>query len=87
MLVEILAHSPDARRAAVSWPLVPAGGDRRRMLKAWSRVSGLSIARVDAIGDMLFAHRVCLPDRTVDPDALRVIEHLAAEVLRKRSGQ
>lgn len=85
VLVELLADNPNARRAVVSWPLVPkAARSRPRLLEAWAKCSGLDVDDVDAIADMLFSHAVCLPDRTVDPEALRIIQHLAADTLRRR---
>ena len=85
VLIELLARDPDARKAVISWPLVSRRLKGRSILTRWSRCSGLSYSRIESLKDMLFEHMVCLPDRTVDPAALRVIAHIAAETMRSRS--
>ena len=84
VLVELLAGNPDARRATVSWSLVPRRLRDAAMVSAWSKCSGLPRSQLELVAEMLLQHKVCLPDRTVDPEALRIIQHLAAETLRKR---
>ena len=84
MLVELLAGNAEARRAVVSWPLVPPRAAGARMLEAWAKCSGIDVDVLESIADMLFSHSVCGPDRTVDPEALRIIQHIAADTLRRR---
>lgn len=83
VIIEMLAGDAEARRAAVSWPLVPKDLKGAKRLSAWSKASGISRSRLDRISDMLMAHGICREDRTLDPEAVPVLEHLAAEVLRK----
>lgn len=81
----VLLTDPEARRAVVSWPLVPPGLKGRRRIEAWARVSGLPPHHLETISEMLLAHEICREDRSIDPDALRVIQHFAAETLRPRT--
>lgn len=83
VLVELLAGDADARRAAISWPLVPPGLRGLALLRSWAHCSGIPMARLDSRADMLQRHGICRPDRTVEPEALRVIEHLAADTMRR----
>lgn len=85
VLIELLARDADARKAVVSWPLVSRRLKGRNRLQRWARCSGLSVSRIESLKDMLFEHRICLPDRTVDPEALRIIAHVAAETMRRRT--
>jgi len=85
VLVELLANSPEARRAVLSWPLVRAGGGRIAVLERWSRCAGVEYEALERVAGMLLRHGVCRRDRTVDPAALRIIEHLAAATMRRRS--
>lgn len=84
VLFEVLTSSPHVRRAALSWPLVPLGLKRIATLKKWSRVSGIGIDTLEEISEMLIAHDVCRADRTIDPEAERIMGHLVAEQLRKK---
>jgi len=83
--VAVLAEDPDARRLVVAWPLVEAGLTDTALLVAWSRVSAVPLSRVRRLGEVLVRHGICRPDRTVDPEATRVVQHLAAEVLRTKN--
>ena len=80
--VTFLADDAHARRAALSWPLLPEGLSERELLATWSRASGVPRSRLRRISDVLRGHGICRDDRTVDEEALRVIQHFAAESLR-----
>ncbi len=85
--VSILAKDEQARLLVLSWPLVdPALVDREALL-AWSRVSGVAVRQVERIAPVLFAHALCKQDRTVDAEALRVCQHVAANYLRSTGGK
>ena len=81
--VTLLAEDPTARRLVVSWQLVPPKLTGRRMLRAWARLAGVDLAAVDRLAPGLQAHEICRPDRTIDPEAGNVINHVAAAMLRK----
>jgi hypothetical protein len=83
VLIDLLARDADARKAALSWPLVSRRLKGRAALTRWARCAGLSYTRIESLKDMLFEHRICLPDRTVDEEALRVIAHVAADTMRR----
>ncbi len=80
--VTLLADDEQARRLVISWPLVPRELEGRRVLVEWSKVSGVPISAVERLSVPLARHQICNPDRTVDPEALRVIAHVAADSLR-----
>jgi hypothetical protein len=80
--VTLLGHCEAARRLVLSWPLVPAGLSRRKALVEWSRVSGVALAETQRLAEVLFAHALVREDRTVDAEATRVVQHVAAEQLR-----
>lgn len=86
VLVELLARNADARAAVVSWPLVRGAGAGPAAIADWSRCSGIPRGRLVPVAQMLFRHAVCLPDRTVDPEALKIVEHVAAATLRRLRG-
>jgi hypothetical protein len=87
LLIEIFANDADARRAALCWSRVPPKLTGLRMLRAWAKCSGLDLSRVERVADVLRAHEICLPDRTLDAEAVPILEALAAEVLRKMRGR
>ncbi len=80
--VTFLAEDADARRAVLSWTLLPPGLSERALLATWSRASGVPRSRLRRIADTLRGHGICRDDGTVDPEATRVIQHVAAEALR-----
>jgi len=80
--VLFLANDEDARRAAISWPLVPTGLSDRATVTAWSHASGVPRTRLRRLAVTLRRHGICREDRTLDPEAARVIQHVAAEALR-----
>lgn len=80
--VTFLAEDDEARRLVVSWPLVPTELRDAAMLHAWSAASGVPLSRVQRLAQVLLRHELCRADGTVDPEALRVIQHVAAELLR-----
>ncbi len=83
--VELLGNDPEARRAVLAWPLVPKElTNRDDIIEAWAKAAHVEDSALDWLADALFAQEICLDDRTVDPMATRVIEHIAAEFLRKR---
>jgi hypothetical protein len=88
LAVEMLRDDPDARRAVLTWPSVPKELKKRAdIIEAWAKVSHIEETALDWLADALFAQKICLDDRTVDPMATRVIEHMAAEFLRRRVGR
>ncbi len=80
--VLLLVDDEAARRLLVSWPLVPARLAGKRMVAEWARVSGVPLVRTQRLAEALFAHQLVRADRTVDPEAARVVQHFAAERLR-----
>jgi hypothetical protein len=82
--VTLLASDPVARRLVVSWPRVDPSLQDRAALVAWARLSGVPFSQVQRTGTVLLRQLVCREDRTVDPEAQRVCQHLAAEQLRVR---
>ncbi len=80
--VMFLANDEEARRATLSWPLVPTGLSDRALVTAWSHASGVPKTRLRRLSVTLRRHGICRDDRTVDPEATRVIQHVAAETLR-----
>lgn len=88
LAVEMLRDDPDARRAVLAWPYVPKEITKRKpLIEKWAEVSRVEEITLDSLADALFAQKICLEDRTVDPMATRVIEHIAAEFLRRRVGK
>ncbi|MCE9636449.1 MAG: hypothetical protein K8T90_12155 [Planctomycetes bacterium] len=85
--VSILAKDESARLLVLSWGLVEAALVDREALLAWSRVSGVAVRQVERIAPVLLAHGLCKQDRTVDPEALRVCQHVAANYLRSTGGK
>lgn len=84
--VALLARDETARLLVLSWPLVDPALLGREALLAWARASGISIHLVERKAAVLFAHAICLPDRSVDPEATKVCQHIAANYLRSTSG-
>jgi hypothetical protein len=87
--VTLLADDSPARKLVVSWPLVPKELTGRPALVEWARLAGVALAHAERLSYVLFRHDVCREDRTVDPDAMKVVSHFAVETLRaaKRSGR
>ncbi len=83
VLYEVLAKGPDVRRAALSWHLVKPGLKGIKLLKAWSRASGVGVDALEDIEPMLRLHRICLDDRSLDADAGKILKHFAADGLRR----
>lgn len=83
--VTLLADDPVARRIVLAWHLVPPELTGVQMLLRWSRLACVGMPDLEQRADTLMAHGVCRADRTVDPEALRVLQHLAAEMLRTPS--
>lgn len=80
--VALLADDRDAQRMAISWHLVEPGLRDAAMRVAWARVSGVPLSVVSRRAAVLIGHGICREDRTVEPEADRVLQHLAAERLR-----
>jgi hypothetical protein len=81
-LTTLLADAPALRKLVVSWPLVAPALTDRAALAAWSRVAGVPRSVVERAATVLFLHSICRPDRSVDPEASRIVAHFAAEQLR-----
>ena len=84
--VTVLAEDLAARKLRLAWPLVPRGLPHIAATAQWSRVSGVALVQTRRLAEVLFAHRLVHEDGTVDPEALRVVHHLAAETLRGTKG-
>lgn len=82
--VTFLANDEEARRMVLAWPLVDADLEDASALRAWARAAGVPASRARRIADVLLCHEICKADGSVDAEAIRVIEHVAAESLRKR---
>ena len=80
--VTFLANDEDARRVTLSWPLVDPDLHSEQMRAAWSRTSGVARSKLERLAEVLLRHEICKADRTIDPEAARVIQHVAAETLR-----
>lgn len=80
--VTLLATDEPARRLVLAWALVPPGLRGARLLVAWSRLAAVPRLQTERLAHGLFAHQIVHEDRTVDPEALRVVQHVAAETLR-----
>lgn len=80
--VAILVEDRDAQRLAVSWHLVEPGLRDAALRIAWSRVSGVPLSVVSRRAEVLIRHGICREDRSLEPEAARVLQHLAAETLR-----
>jgi hypothetical protein len=83
VIVTLVSGDEHVRRLLVSWPLVPAGVSPRRSLVAWSRLSGVPLAHTERLARVLVGHGLVLDDRTVDPEAQRIVAHFAAATLRR----
>jgi len=81
--VTLLAGDEAARRLVLSWPLVAVELKDRAVLAEWAKVAGISFSLTERLSHALFRHQVCLPDRTVDAEALKVVTHIAAATLRR----
>ncbi|MCG3134751.1 MAG: hypothetical protein HMLKMBBP_02112 [Planctomycetes bacterium] len=85
--VSVLAKSEPARMLVLAWPLVGPSLAARALLTEWARLSGLPVRQVERLGAVLRAHQLCREDRTVDPEATRVVNHVAAAYLRATGGK
>lgn len=86
--VTLLATDADARRLVLAWPQLDPALRERAALVAWGRMAGVPFSKVLRVAPVLLRQGLCREDRTVDPEATRVCQHLAAEALRSaRRGQ
>jgi hypothetical protein len=76
-LTTLLADDAALRRLVVAKEL-----NERAAVAEWARVAGVARTRVERAAVVLFRHGVCRPDRSVDPEASRIVAHFAAETLR-----
>jgi hypothetical protein len=81
-LTILLASDEPARRLAVSWPLVAGAAADAATIAEWAHVAGVPRSVAARAALVLFRHGVCRPDHTTDPEALRIVQHFAAEQLR-----
>ena len=77
-----LAGNSVAQKLAITWPIVPA--DERCGFGAWARLADVLEHRAQAIGQVLRAHEICLPDGTLDPLAEQYIASQVAGTMPKR---
>jgi len=85
--VTLLAGDEAARRLVLSWPLVAKEMKDRAVIAEWAKVAGISFSLAERLSHALFRHQICLPDRSVDPEALKVCQHVAAATLRRAGGK
>lgn len=85
--VTLLFEDADARRLTLSWPLVEPHLRDTSLLVTWARVSGVPLSRVKRLSEVLLRHGLCREGRSIDPEALRVCQHFAAEQLRAGAAQ
>lgn len=83
VMMEFLVDD-DARRVALSWPLIPPEMRGLKMHRRWAALAGVNLGRLELLAKMLQGHKICLPNRTLDPEAVKVLEHMAATAFRKR---
>lgn len=80
--VTFLAEDTDARRLVLAWPTIPRDLEGAALARIWGRAAGVPASRTVRLGELLLRHELVRPDGSVDPEALRVIQHVAAETLR-----
>lgn len=80
--VTFLADDPDARRLVLAWPTVEPGLRDSALTIAWVRASGVPASKVRRLGELLMRHQLVRDDRSIDPEAQKVIAHVAAQSLR-----
>lgn len=81
--VSFLATDEVARRMCLAWPLVPPELKDRQLLREWARLAGVSLSIAERTAYVLTKHHLVNDDRTLDPEASRVITHVAAATLRR----
>ncbi len=82
VLTTLLHGDESARRLLVSWPAVSGHPSEHATLAEWARAAGVPRTLARRLADMLFSHAICRPDHSVDPEAVRIVQHVAAEQLR-----
>lgn len=85
--VSVLARDEAARALVLSWSLVDPALEDRALLVAWSRVSGVAVRVVERLAPVLLGHGLVKQGGIVDPEALRVCQHVAANYLRSTGGK
>ena len=85
--VTLLGDDAEARRLCLAWPSVDHKLTARALHLAWGRRAGVAASRVARIAPALLGQGLCREDGTVDPEATRVLQHVAAERLRGRPGR
>jgi hypothetical protein len=82
--VTVLADDAAARRMLVAWPLLPRELKDNMKLREWSRIAGVSFSVARRTAYVLQKHGLVRDDGSIDPEAARVVAHLAAEQLRNQ---
>lgn len=86
LVVTLLARDADARRLVASWPNVPMDIESAQLAETWGETADVSETKTRRVGVMLLRNGICREDRTVHPEAVRVVHHIAAETLRDLPG-
>lgn len=85
--VTLLAGDEIARRMVLAWPLVGRELRDRALLVAWSKAAAVPLSELMRRADALRRHGLCRDDGIVDPEALRVVQHVAAQALRAQGAR
>jgi hypothetical protein len=80
--VTLLGDDPAARRMLISWPLLPTALTDRARLREWARLSGVAVSVAARTAVVLERHGLVLPGGQIDPEAAKVLAHIAATELR-----
>lgn len=80
--VTLLADDTAARRMLVSWPLLSPDLKDRARLREWSRLAGVSFSVAERTSYVLERHHLVLDGGQIDPEAAKVLAHIAAAELR-----
>jgi hypothetical protein len=85
--IAYLANDEPARRLVLAWPLLPKELKGRALLREWSRLAGVSLSIAERTTYVLTQHQLVRSDGTVDPEAMKVVTHLAATALRSQGAR
>lgn len=82
LAVALLSSDADLQRLVVTWPQIDPLLRGDAQLNAWARTAGIALSVVRRKAVVLLANELCLPRGEVAQEAQRVVQTLAAEVLR-----
>jgi hypothetical protein len=81
----LLHDHPVAQKLVVCWAIISGSPADSSTVIEWAAVAGVPRSTATRVAVMLFRNGICRADHTVDPAALRVVQHQAAERLRSSS--